>query len=147
MDARTGKAEDRDVGALERRNETSSRPVLTVLALTACSTEGTSGTRTATDRRCFWASQANSFQAIDERTVHVRVGVNDIYRLTLFGPCNDIDWANRIALVSRGGSLICDGHSAEIVTNTARGRRRCSISNVQQLTADEVAALPARQRP
>ncbi|MET0295423.1 MAG: DUF6491 family protein, partial [Phenylobacterium sp.] len=38
-------------------------------------------------RQCFRPQDINNFRAADDRTVYLRVGVNDIYRLDLIGPC------------------------------------------------------------
>lgn len=122
--------------------------VLTALA--ACATppanEG-AGAAGAPRRQCFFASSASSFSAVDERTVHVRVGVNDVYRLDLFGRCPDIDWNQQIALVSRGGSSICSGLDATIITKGPFGPQRCAVTNVAKLTPEEVAALKPKEKP
>ncbi|HEY8614956.1 DUF6491 family protein [Phenylobacterium sp.] len=98
-------------------------------------------------RSCFWARNANGFAAMDDRTVNVRVGVKDVYQFEMLGPCQDIDWSQNIALVSRGSSSICSGLDAEIVTRTSIGPQRCPVRNVRKLTPAEVAALPSKARP
>ena len=124
--------------------------VLTALVTGACATpegDGKQAAQPVGDRQCFWASQVNSFQAVDDAHINIRVGAGDVYALTLFGPCHDIDWANRMTLVSRGGSLICDGHDAEILAPTTRGQLTCAVQTVRRLTPAEVAALPAKAKP
>ena len=98
-------------------------------------------------RQCFWTHQVNNFAAADERIVNVRVGVKDVYQFEMFGPCPDVDWSERIALVSRGGSSICTGLDAEIITRSAIGPQRCPVRNIRKLTTAEIAALPKRARP
>ena len=88
-------------------------------ALAACTTPPASDAAVAASssaRSCFWANSANGFNAVDERTVYVRVGVRDVYKLDLFARCPDIDWNQAIALVSRGGNSICSGLDATIIT-------------------------------
>ena len=98
-------------------------------------------------RQCFFANSARGFSVVDTQTVQVRVSARDIYRLDLMGSCPDIKWNNRIALVSRGGSSICTGTGATVVTRGPTGRQRCPVRMVTKLTAEEVEALRPRNRP
>ncbi|MCR5878451.1 DUF6491 family protein [Phenylobacterium sp. J367] len=98
-------------------------------------------------RQCFWTRNVNGFAAADEKFVNVRVGVKDVYQFEMFGPCNDIDWSQRIAIVWRGGAQICSGFDAEIITPSPIGPQRCTVRNMKKLTPEEVAALPRRGRP
>lgn len=98
-------------------------------------------------RQCFWARNVTNFNAVDDRTVNIRVGVRDVYRMELLGPCPDIDWTQTIGIVSRGGSWICSGLDAEIVTPSPIGRQRCAVRDIRKLTPEEAAALPAKEKP
>jgi hypothetical protein len=97
--------------------------------------------------QCFWTRQANGFASNDNRIVNVRVGVKDVYQFEMFGRCEDVDWSNRIALVSRGSGYICSGMDAEIVTRSSLGPQRCAVRNMHKLTPEEVKALPKHARP
>jgi len=98
-------------------------------------------------KQCFWTKQVNSFASSDDRIVNVRVGVKDVYQFEMFGRCNDVDWNNQIALVSRGGSYICSGLDAEIISPSSIGPQRCPVRNIHKLTPEEVKALPKHARP
>ena len=98
-------------------------------------------------RQCFWSHQVNSFAAQGDRLVNLRVGVKDYFQLELMGPCPDVDWTQKIALVSRGGSTICSGLDAEIVTPSPIGPQKCPVKSVRKLTPTEVAALPKGAKP
>ena len=104
-------------------------------------------TATAPSRQCFWASSVTNFNAVDDRTVYVRAGARRVYELELFGPCPEVDWAQRIALVSRFGSRVCSGFDATIVAPSSIGPQKCLVRNVRALSPQEVAALPPRARP
>ena len=122
-------------------------PALAGLVLAGCATPASDKTANAEPRparQCFFASTVSSFSAVDERTVHVRVGVKDVYRLDLFGRCPDVDWNQQIALVSHGGNSICSGLDATIITKGPIGPQRCPVSKVTKLTPEEVAALKAK---
>jgi Family of unknown function (DUF6491) len=97
--------------------------------------------------QCFWTRNVDGFAAPDEHTLNVRVGVRDVYQFQMLGPCPDIDWNQRLALVSRGGSNICTGMDAEVITHTQIGPQRCAVRGVRKLTPEEIAALPPRARP
>jgi hypothetical protein len=98
--------------------------------------------------QCFYTRNVTSFAAPDDKTLYVRVGVRDVYRFDMFGTCPDIDWNQRLALVSRGSSWICNGMDAEVITHaTGLGHQRCPVAHMHKLTPEEVAALPRRARP
>ena len=97
--------------------------------------------------QCFWTHQVNNFASTDDRTVNLRVGVKDVYQLEMLGRCTDIDWTQKIAVVSRGSSHICDGLDAEIIAPSPIGPMRCPVRTVRKLTPDEIKALPSRARP
>lgn len=118
-----------------------------LLLLAACATKETAESGSTSRRQCFWSQNVNGFNAIDQETVLVTVGVNDVYRLDLMGRCPDIDWNQRIALVSRGGSSICSGLDATIITRGPGGmNQRCPVRMVTRLTPEEATALRVRPR-
>ncbi|MFI4965420.1 MAG: DUF6491 family protein [Caulobacterales bacterium] len=117
-----------------------------LLALGA--TAAAAADKPAPRNQCFWARNVSSFAAPDNRTLYVRVGVNQVYRFDMFAPCQDMDWNQRLALVSRGGDSICSGMDAEVISHaTGLGRQRCAVRNMRKLTPQEVAALPRGSRP
>jgi hypothetical protein len=99
------------------------------------------------ERQCFRASQVYGFASADEKTVNLRVGVRDVYQFEMYGRCHDVDWAQRIAIVSRGSSWICRGLDAELITPSPIGPQRCHVKNMRKLTPEEVKALPRLGRP
>ena len=103
--------------------------------------------KTSARSQCFWTRQVNGFAAADDRIVNVRVGASDIYQFEMLGRCEDVDWNNHIALVSRGSGHICAGIDAEIVSPTPIGPRRCAVKTIRKLTPEEIKALPRRGRP
>ena len=97
--------------------------------------------------QCFWTHQVNNFASSDDRIVNLRVGVRDVYQLEMLTRCTDIDWTQKIAIVSRGSSRICDGLDAEIIAPSQISPMRCPVRSVRKLTPDEIKALPSRARP
>lgn len=101
-------------------------------------------------RACFPARSVNNFAAVDDQNLYVRVGVRDVYRLEMFGNCFDLSWVHSLALVSRGGSFICEGglSGVDVVTRDAGpGLQTCPVSSIRKLSPEEIAALPKKARP
>ncbi len=98
-------------------------------------------------KSCFWTHQVTSFASSDDRIVNVRVGVRDVYQFEMFGRCNDVDWTQKIGLVSRGSNYICQGLDAEILSPSTIGPQRCPVRTIRKLSAEEIKALPKRARP
>lgn len=115
----------------------------------AADTPGAPNAVNTASRQCFFANSANGFAAVDTRTVNVRVGAGDVYRLNLMNACRDINWTNRMALTTRGSSSICTGTAlgTTLVTRGPTGVQRCAVRSVALLSPQEVEALRPRERP
>ena len=99
-------------------------------------------------RQCFFAQTVDGFQAVDDSTVNLRIGVSDVYQVKLLAPCHDIGFAQGIALRSTSGtSNICSPLDAELVVPGPAGAMRCPLSSYRKLTVAEVKALPPKLRP
>ena len=99
---------------------------------------------------CFWVHDVDGFNAPDDQTLYIRVGIRQVYKLTLFGNCMDISWVQHIGLVTHGMNNVCEGTNPDVDVidrEVGVGRERCPVSAVQKLTPDQVAALPKGQRP
>ena len=98
-------------------------------------------------RQCFWARDVNGFAYGPPDTVNLRVGVREVYQLTLFGACNDIDFANAIRFDTHGFSSVCNGLDIDLIVPSPTGPQRCPVRALRRLTPQEIAALPRRARP
>lgn len=99
------------------------------------------------ERQCFWSHEVRNFAYSPPDKVNIRVGVRDVYELTLFGECSDIDHANFLRFDTHGFSSVCSGLDIDLIVPTTLGPRRCQVRSLRQLTAEEVAALSRRARP
>jgi hypothetical protein len=119
---------------------------LAVLALAGCASDDPDNPRQP--RQCFFTSSASGFAAVDARTVNVRAG-SDVFRLDLMASCRDINWNQRLALVTRSGSSVCTGPTpgVTLVTRGTTGQQRCPVRMVTRLTPQDVEALAPRHRP
>ena len=98
-------------------------------------------------RDCFNARNVFSFRAYRDDWVDVRVSANRRYRLELTGVCPEVDWTQRIALRTRGGSSwICQGFDAELLVPSPTGPQRCPVTSVRRLTPAEVEAARRNRR-
>jgi hypothetical protein len=122
---------------------------LLALSASAVAAPDAKGAGKPANKACFYHSELSGFTAPDEHTLYVRVSVNDVYRIETFGPCMDLDWAMRIAIVDRGGGgWICVGDPADVVyRQSGIGEQRCPVKVAAHLTPDEVKALPKKSRP
>lgn len=98
-------------------------------------------------RECFFTRSVNGFSAPDDETLYLRVGVRDVYQMQMFSSCPDMDWAQKLAIVSRSGSSICRGTDATIISPGPLGEQRCMVRAVRKLTPAEVEAMPRGSRP
>ena len=120
----------------------------TTLQLAACAAQSASSAQDARPpRRCFLPSQVNGWRSAGNQTVYVGVSVNRVFRMTLMGSCPNIDWSQTIGIEHRGAAQICSGLDATIIAPSRIGRQRCPVTSVQELTPDEIAALPRNLRP
>jgi hypothetical protein len=116
-------------------------------AIAAGAAQAQPGTRPA-PTQCILVRNINSFNAPNDRTVYVRVGVKDFYRLDLMNDCTGITFGNSLALESSPGrSWICSPLEATVINRRIGMNQRCPVSAIHKLTADEAAALPKRDRP
>ena len=90
--------------------------------------------------------------APDNQTLYVRAAGNHVYRFDMFGPCLDMDWNQRLALVSHSGGSICSGMDAEVVSRatglgwTARDAET-ALADVEPVAAEAEARGETPQLP
>lgn len=97
---------------------------------------------------CFLQRNINGFSAPNDRTVYVRVGVSDVWRLETMNTCTGLTFRNSFALQgSPTSGWICHPLDATILFHEPGMRMRCPVSAIHKLTPDEVAALPKKDRP
>ncbi|MGH7023771.1 MAG: DUF6491 family protein [Caulobacteraceae bacterium] len=119
---------------------------LAVLSSLAAVTVG--GVSAAPQNQCFLSRNINGFSAPNDRTVYVRVGVKDIWRLDLMNSCTGLTFRNGFGLQgSPTGPWICRPLDATVLFNQTGMRQRCPVSAIHKLTPEEAAALPKRDRP
>lgn len=100
-------------------------------------------------RRCFRVDRVRNFRATADQTLYLRTSRTDVFETRALGACQNLDWAMGVALIGPGVSTVCTGDLATVVprdTGVAPGGP-CRIQVVRQLTPQQIAALPDRDRP
>ncbi|KQY90889.1 MULTISPECIES: DUF6491 family protein [unclassified Brevundimonas] len=102
-------------------------------------------------RQCFSVGQVNNYTKGRPDQVFLRVGRDAVYELNAAGGCQDLDFAQQVALIPDGGmagSRLCtDDWARVVVAGSTSPSTVCRVRISRQLTAAEVAALPPRHRP
>lgn len=94
-------------------------------------------------RQCFWSSSVTGFSDAGPNLALVNLGLYETWELAVSPGCPDIDYAQRLGIVSRGGSgRICSGRDAELLIPpvSGRGLQRCLVRSVRKLSPEEAAA-------
>jgi hypothetical protein len=124
-------------------------PAVFWLGLASCAHSDANGREGSGDQKCFSSRSVTSFATPNEESVYVRVGASSVYRVDLFGPCLNLEYARSLEFRTRGGgSWICGGNDADLmVPDVAMTVQPCRVTAVHPLSDDELAALPANARP
>lgn len=98
--------------------------------------------------QCFVRRNINGFAAPNDRTLYVRVGVRDFWRLDLMNDCTGLTFRNAVGLEDRPASAwICSPLDATVIIRQTGITLRCPVSAIHKLTPEEAAALPKHDRP
>lgn len=120
-----------------------------VLSLTAIGVANAQDQAATGGRDCFFSSNWNDWSAPgDGDTLYLRVR-NDIYRLDLAAGAHVRKTQDR-HLINRAhnGSWICSAQDLDLVLEDPQGYSRALVArSLTKLSADEVAAMPAADRP
>jgi hypothetical protein len=101
----------------------------------------------AKQQQCFNVRNVYNFHAVNDRTVLVEVGTSRMYELQIVGVCPEIDWTQKLAIRTTGGSSwICRGMDAELVVPSPSGTERCPVVGTRELTPAEVQAYRASRK-
>lgn len=97
---------------------------------------------------CFVRRNIYGFSAPNDRTVYIRVGVSDVWRLDLMTDCTGLSFRQSFGLEDQPASAwVCSPLDATVVFRQTGMNMRCPVSAMHKLTPDELAALPRKQRP
>jgi len=97
---------------------------------------------------CFVRRDINGFSAPNDRTLYIRVGISQIWRLDLMTECTGLSFRQAFGLEAQPASpWICSPLDATVIVRQPGFHMRCPVTAMHRLTPAEVAALPKRDRP
>ncbi len=100
--------------------------------------------------RCFSVSQMNGWRSPDGKTIYLRIGANDYYRLELARACTTLKSINpQLVLQNRQGGSICSVLDLDVRANHEPGGipEPCFPRTMRELSPAEAAALPQDAKP
>lgn len=92
------------------------------------------------ERDCFNTRSISGFSGVDDDTVQVRA-VDNYYEIDVFGTCNQLDWANRLAIVSDQGAFMCTGDLSP--GRVISEEESCRITNITRVYPEDAGPMEA----
>jgi hypothetical protein len=126
------------------------RGALALSALGVTAIAGIAAADTPTRAPCFFISQWQGWKAASPNVIYLRVNMRDIYRVDLSAGSQQLMWPGSYHLITRvqGSSSICGPLDLQLSLSDGHGFKQPLIATgLTKLTPDEVAALPAKDRP
>ena len=121
------------------------------MRLQICCLAGTialSAFATTASADCFRLSDINSHSIGDKKTMYLAVGRHDVYKVSMKGSClAGAMSSDPIITESFGGGPICRPIDLNLKIATGVGASACIVDKIEKLTAEQIAAIPKKQRP
>jgi hypothetical protein len=100
---------------------------------------------------CFSASDFRSWRAPDSKTMYVRAGFRDYYRVDLYGTCPALTRGNSFLITTfRGPATICSNLDWDLKVAETGGAPiavPCIVEKMTPLTPAQAAEIPEKYRP
>ena len=100
--------------------------------------------------RCFYSRDWSGWTVTpDARSMYIRVGVRDVYRLDFATICSAAQGVGaHLVTRIRGSSLVCNPIDLDLKVADGNGfATACLVNRITPLSAEEAAALPKKLRP
>jgi hypothetical protein len=106
----------------------------------------------APENQCFPITEFQNWRAADAKTMYLRVGVNDYFRIDMSGECPELTYPDaHLITVWRGSSEVCGAldWDLKVADGTGPGSFAvpCIVKNQTRLTPAEAAAIPKKFKP
>jgi hypothetical protein len=126
------------------------RKILLATALASATLTGGPAALAQPGQSCFFVTEWQGWKAPNDHTIYLGVSGHKIYRLDLAGACPELTWPSA-RLISRdrvGAGSICSPLDFDLKVSLEGGvATPCIVEHMTQLTSDEAAAIPPRDRP
>lgn len=106
---------------------------LAALSLAGCATQETAGDTAGND--CFFASQVNGYDVVDDHSVRIRVSASRQYLLRTSWDTSDLNWTQAIAIRSSTGH-ICTGNGLGVEIIGGDPRRTFPVNGIERIPDD-----------
>lgn len=100
--------------------------------------------------RCFTTAFFNTWRAPDDRTMYIRVGTHDFYRLDMANRCPALKGFDpRLITHWRGSNWVCNALDWDLKVSRSIGSpgEPCIVRTMTPLTRAEADAIPRKFRP
>jgi len=100
--------------------------------------------------RCFVTTNFAGWKSPDDRTIYIRVGVGDFYRLDLANRCSALHGISPILVTRwRGSNFVCSplDWDLRVSRGVGLGADACIVKAMTPLTRAEAGAIPRKFRP
>jgi len=106
---------------------------------------------TAPLKRCFYAHDWQGWHAPNEHTMYIRVDMHRVYRVDFASSCQELTWPDvHLVTTFRGSDSVCSPLDLDIKVADSSPHSiatPCIASGLEELTPDEVAAIPKKDLP
>ena len=105
--------------------------------------------KTDAPRQCFRINDWNGWRAPDAKTLYIRVGGRDIWKIGLASECGMLKSpSSHLVTRVRGSDQICAPIDLDLSVQDSGGfTEGCFVESIRPLTAAEAAALDPKNRP
>ncbi|HTK35230.1 MAG TPA: DUF6491 family protein [Caulobacteraceae bacterium] len=99
-------------------------------------------------RQCFLSRDWRGWKAIDDKSMYIRTGLNQIYRIDFSAGCPGLTSPNAHLITTSRSDNICSALDLDIKVSDLQGfSTPCIASKLSRLTAAEMAAIPKKLAP
>jgi len=106
---------------------------------------------TPPQRECFPINQLQGWKAPDNKTIYIRVNMNQYFRLDLAGTCAMLTMPDSHLITrARGSDTICSAIDWDISVSESPPDaipEACIVKQMTPLTPQEVSAIPPKFKP
>jgi Family of unknown function (DUF6491) len=125
--------------------------VLACIALLVGMAEAPAQTAPQPQQSCFLITEMRGWKALDNKTIFIRVGLNQIYRLDLSAACPMLTMPDaHLITKTRGPDTVCSAIDWDLSVSEpppAAMPEPCIVKQMTQLTPEQAAAIPPKYRP
>lgn len=106
-------------------------------------------TPAASAKRCFRLHDWNGWRTPDGKTMYIRVGISDLWRIDMTSTCGGLrSPSSHLVTRVRHGDLVCDALDLDLSVQDSNGfTEPCLIQSIRPLTDAETKAIDSKDRP